>query len=365
MKEFNYYMPTRVFWGPSCLKKHGNALPPIGRRALVVTGRTSARSSGVLNDIAEILQANGIAFEVFDSIEPNPSIAAARRAGEAARSFKADLIVAAGGGSPLDAGKAAAVMAGNDCADDDLFAGRFAGPVLPVVAIPTTAGTGSEVTPYSILTDPNMKTKRNLKSDRLFPVMAFCDSRYTESLPPEVTAHTAIDALTHAVEGYLSARSTPPADALALRSIALLGGELAKLVRGTPDREVLLLASLLAGCVIAQTGTTVLHAMGYHLTFFHGVEHGRANGLLLAPYLRYVSDGQPERVRDVLEALGCGGLPGLERQLGALLRGGVSLTEGEAAEYSRIASRTAGAASTVPGPDAEAVRSIYEDMMRS
>ena len=128
------------------------------------------------------------------------------------------------------------------------------------------------------------------------------------------------------------------ADALALRSIALLGGELTKLSRGGPDREGrenLLFASLLAGCVIAQTGTTVLHAMGYHLTFFHGVEHGRANGLLLVPYLRHVMAGQPERVRDVVASLGCGDLPGRGGMLGALLKGDVGLTDGEAEEYSR------------------------------
>ena len=154
MNEFNYYMPTRIFWGSECLKKQGNALPSIGKRALVVTGKRSARSSGAMDDITGVLGTVGIPFVVFDDSEPNPSIATARRAAEAARSFGADMIVAAGGGSPLDAGKAAAVMAGNDCADDDLFAGRYAGPVLPIVAIPTTAGTGSEVTPYSILTDP-------------------------------------------------------------------------------------------------------------------------------------------------------------------------------------------------------------------
>lgn len=368
MQEFNYYMPTKVFWGPECLKKQGNAIRSIGKRALVVTGKRSARASGVLDDITGTLGGAGVHFAVFDDIEPNPSIATARRAGKAARSFGADMIVAAGGGSPLDAGKAAAVMAANDREDDDLFAGRYAGPVLPVVAVPTTAGTGSEVTPYSILTDPAMKTKRNLKSDRLFPVLAFLDSRYTDSLPPEVTAHTAVDALTHAVEGFLSTRSTPVADTLALRSMELLGVELPKLRSGAPDRdgrENLLFASLLAGYVIAQTGTTVLHAMGYHLTFFHGVEHGRANGLLLAPYLRHVRNGQPERVRSVLASLGCEDVAELESMLGVLLKRDVILTEREAGEYSLIASQAAGAASTDPRPDADDVRSMYNAILRA
>ncbi|MBN2160180.1 MAG: iron-containing alcohol dehydrogenase [Spirochaetes bacterium] len=368
MKKFNYYMPTKVFWGRECVKQNGDALRSIGKRALVVTGKRSARASGALDDIAAALGSAAIPFALFDAVEPNPSIATARAAGEAARSFGAEMIVAAGGGSPLDAGKAAAVLACNDCADDDLFRGGFSTPPLPVVAVPTTAGTGSEVTPYSILTDPAKKTKRNLKSERLFPVMAFLNSRYTDSVPPEVTAHTAIDALTHAVEGYCSSRSMPVADALALRSIELVGTELAKLPRGAPGaegRDNLLFASLLAGCVIAQTGTTVLHAMGYHLTFFHGVEHGRANGLLLAPYLRHVMAGRPDRITAVLASLGWGDLSALETMLRALLKGAIALSPGEVEEYSRVASETAGAASTIPRPGVDDIKSIYAGILRA
>ena len=368
MNDFNYYMPSKVIWGTNCLKNQGGVIRSIGKRALVITGKKSARSCGVLDDITECLGGNAILFDVFNDIEPNPSIATARRAAEAARTFRADMIVAAGGGSPLDAGKAAAVLAGNDLADDDLFAGKFSGAVLPLVAIPTTAGTGSEVTPYSILTDPLKKTKRNLKTEKIFPVLAFLDSRYTDSLPLKVTAHTAIDALTHAVEGYLSSRAMPVADTFALRAVSMIGAGLSALSAKTPDRhdrDRFLFASMLAGCVIAQTGTTVLHAMGYHLTFFHNVEHGRANGLLLVPYLHHVMKAQPERVHDILRMTGCADLAGLEKIINPLLGGGLNLTNEEIAEFSRVASETPGAASTIPRPSIDDIRSMFENVMRA
>ncbi len=364
MNDFTYYMPTRVFWGEGCLARRGDAISRFGTRALVVTGKTSARVSGAMDDIAGALGRNGISFAVFDEVEANPSIETARRAGAAARSFDADFILAAGGGSPLDAGKAAAVLAGNECADDDLFSGNFSNPVLPVIAIPTTAGTGSEATPYSILTDTVKKTKRNLKSDRLFPVLTFLDPRYTDSLSAEITASTAIDALTHALEGYLSTRATPASDMFALRSMAILGPALAKLSGSAPgreDRQKFLYASFLAGCVIAQTGTTVLHAMGYHLTIFHCVEHGRANGLLLVPYLRHVMSGQPERVREVLGSLGCEGLAGLGRMLGPLMKGDVNLADAEIDEYARIAVQSPSAACTLPRPTTEDICEMYRN----
>jgi len=364
MNDFTYYMPTRVFWGEGCLARRGDAISRFGTRALVVTGKTSARVSGAMDDIAGALGRNGIPFAVFDEVEANPSIETARRAGAAARSFDADFILAAGGGSPLDAGKAAAVLAGNECADDDLFSGNFSNPVLPVIAIPTTAGTGSEATPYSILTDTVKKTKRNLKSDRLFPVLTFLDPRYTDSLSAEITASTAIDALTHALEGYLSTRATPASDMFALRSMAILGPALAKLSGSAPgreDRQKFLYASFLAGCVIAQTGTTVLHAMGYHLTIFHGVEHGRANGLLLVPYLRHVMAAQLGRVREVLDTLGCDDLAGLGRMLGPLMKRDVNLADGQIDEYARIAVQSPSAVCTLPPPTTGDIRAMYRD----
>jgi len=264
METFTYFMPTKVFFGRDCVSRQGQVIATAGKRALVVTGKNSARKCGALDDITFCLKENGIGFDLFDEVEANPSIATARLAGKRARDFNADMIIAVGGGSPLDAGKAAALLALNDFTDDALFSADDTMPVLPVIAVPTTAGTGSEVTPYSILTDMNLQTKRNLRSEKLFPVLAYLDPRYTELLPRDITCYTAIDALTHAIEGYLSSRHTPLTDVLALESIRLLGENLPGLSRSLPDstgREKLLMASLFAGIVIARTGTTILHAM--------------------------------------------------------------------------------------------------------
>ena len=366
MDTFAYFMPTKVFFGRDCVSRQGQVIATAGKRALVVTGKNSARKCGALDDITLCLKGKGICFELFDDVEANPSVATARLAGKRARDFNADMIIAVGGGSPLDAGKAAALLALNDFTDDALFSADDSIPVLPVIAVPTTAGTGSEVTPYSILTDTNLQTKRNLRSEKLFPVLAYLDPRYTESLPRDTTSYTAIDALTHAVEGYLSSRRTPLTDVLALESIRLLGEKLPGLSRSLPDssgREKLLMASLLAGIVIARTGTTVLHAMGYHLTFFHKVEHGRANGFLLPAYLEYVAGAQAERVQAVLDVMGCDDVNRLSEILGPLLGEAPRLSEVEREGYSLKACDAPSAASTVPRPGPADVMTMYENLL--
>ncbi len=366
METFTYFMPTKVFFGRDCVSRQGQAMVSAGKRALVVTGKNSARKCGALDDITLCLKENGIGFDLFDEVEANPSIATARLAGKRARDFNADMIIAVGGGSPLDAGKAAALLALNDFTDDALFSADDTIPVLPVVAVPTTAGTGSEVTPYSILTDMNLQTKRNLRSEKLFPVLAYLDPRYTELLPRDITSYTAIDALTHAIEGYLSSRHTPLTDVLALESIRLLGENLPGLSGSLPDsagREKLLMASLFAGIVIARTGTTILHAMGYHLTFFHKVEHGRANGFILPAYLEYVMNARPDRAGAILDAMGCRDINCLSKILGPLVGVAPCLSDVERRDYSLKACEAPSAASTVPRPGPADIRTMYEHLL--
>lgn len=300
-------MPTRIVHGEKALLAQGEQLAQYGRKCLLVTGRNSARLSGALDDALEVLRAQGMDYKHFDGVENNPSLENVAKGGNLAREYGPDFILAIGGGSPLDAAKAIATLATNSITPEGLFANKFDHAPLPIVAIPTTAGTGSEVTPYSILTVPAAETKKSFTTAELFPKVAILDWRYTDKLPVDVTRDTGVDALSHLVEGYLSRRATGMSDTFAEQGIRLWGKCIPALRKGTfskVDRERLLVSSALGGITISHTGTTLVHALGYSLTYYHDVPHGRANGVLMGEYLRFTEKHVPGRVANVLDWLG-------------------------------------------------------------
>lgn len=286
--NFNYRMPTETFFGRGCVKKYGGRLKELGGHALVVTGKSSAKN-GALDDVLSALEENGQVYTLFDRVTPNPTLACVREGIALLKSAGADFIVAIGGGSPMDAAKAIAILSVEERTDGEVFSGGYRSAALPMAHVPTTAGTGSEVTPYSILTNDFDETKTSIKSPALFPKFAFLDGAYTDGLPRAVTVNTALDAFSHAVESMLSREGTPLSDALSAESLRVMYPLLKEAAKGTltrDGRDALLYASMLAGMAIAQSGTTLVHGMGYSLTYFYGVDHGRANGLLLGETLR-------------------------------------------------------------------------------
>ncbi|ADU73261.1 alcohol dehydrogenase class IV [Acetivibrio thermocellus AD2] len=304
--NFKFKIGTKVFFGKECVKENKAVFKDFGKRALLVTGKNSAKASGAFSDVVEVLEEYGIDYEIYDRVANNPSLENVKEGGEAARKFDADFIIGIGGGSPLDASKAVAVLATNDIEPVDLYKNVFENKPLPIIAIPTTAGTGSEVTPYSILTRDDMKTKKSFGNEDTFPAVAFIDARYTESMSYETTVDTALDAFTHALEGYLGRRSTPVSDILAVEAIRIFGECLENLLNNKFDydvREKLLYMSMLGGMVISHTGTTIIHGMGYSLTYFKDIPHGRANGMLVREYLKYNYEAAKEKTDNVLRLL--------------------------------------------------------------
>jgi alcohol dehydrogenase class IV len=217
----------------------------------------------------------------------------------------------------MDAAKAAAVLAVNDISKDELFGLSFK-TALPLVAVPTTAGTGSEATPYSVLIDTAGPVKRSVGSPLIFPRFAFLAARYMKGLGRNNTVNTAIDALSHAVEGMCSVRADPISDTLAKESIAMIMSCFDALLdfpekpEDLPSeiREKLLLASAMAGIVISQTGTQVVHSMGYQFTLNWGTDHGRANGLIMGSFLKLLEarekagSSSAKRIPAICSALG-------------------------------------------------------------
>lgn len=306
--QFNFRCPTRIFFGQKCVDTYSSELSTLGKKALIVTGGSSSQRNGSLAEMTAALTREGVRVQIFNEIEQNPGLTTVYRGGQRAREMEADFIVGLGGGSPLDAAKAVAVLAVNDISQQDLMAKNWSNDPLPVVAVPTTAGTGSEVTPYAILTVDWAETKMSIAGEKLFPVLAFLDGRYMLNLPWDITANTAVDALSHSVEGFINNRATVLTDLLALESIRIIG-RLLKTMNpndvSLAEREELLYASMLAGMVIAQTATGVVHALGYPLTYFKGLPHGLANGIIMKASLDFMAQDAPDRVQQVVDALGC------------------------------------------------------------
>lgn len=367
--EFSFLMPTRVIFGKHCIANNNIEFGKHGQRAFIVTGKTSALKSGALDDVINALSGSSISYLVYNGVLPNPSVENVREAARLARDFNADMIIGIGGGSPMDAAKAVAVLATQDLDDESLFKGSYIIKPLPVIAIPTTSGTGSEVTPYSILTDAKDETKKNLSHESLYPKIAFLDSSYTAMLPYEITVNTAIDAFSHAIESCLSKRANSMSIMISLDALKLMGPCLFDLCSdkmvSSDNREVLLYASMLAGIAISQTGTTVVHAMGYSLTYFKKVDHGKANGLLICEYLRYVSPQNSHKIEQILKALNMRNIDELESVIDNLLIKPETLSDKEIDMFSQKAVLAKSVANTFPVPMINDIKSLYRASLGS
>ena len=360
-----YYMPTKIVGGEHCIIDNASLLGGLGKKALIVTGRNSAKKNGSLDDVVKALAANGQAYALFDGVTANPTIECAFEAAYAAKREACDFVAAIGGGSSMDTGKAAAAIAVNPLPADALFTTPF-DKALPVAAVPTTAGTGSEVTQYAILSNDAVQSKSSLASPLLFPRLAFLDARYLLGLNRNTLVNTALDALSHAVEGMLGARASAFTDAAAESGLRAFAECLPALKSGRIDdpavREKLLRAATLDGMVIANTGTIVVHAMGYSLTYFKNVDHGRANGLLLGAYLRFVqrkeSAAGTNCVGRILGALGMKSLDEFEAAIDGLLGEREKLTAAEIEQYAKTAIRAKHIANGAVKPDEADLREV-------
>ncbi|MDR2669123.1 MAG: iron-containing alcohol dehydrogenase [Desulfovibrio sp.] len=353
--KFQYFMPTRIFSGERCLAEHGAALKQLGTKALIVTGTYSAKANGSLDDAVKALAVNGQAYCVYDKVMSNPTIACAYEGASEAVSNGCDFVLAIGGGSPMDAGKAVALLAAQEkpVPPAEIFSASYA-RALPVAAVPTTAGTGSEVTQYAILTNDAAESKTSVATPLLFPRVAFLDAAYMRGLSQSVTVNTAVDALSHAVEGMLSVRASSVSDALAEQSIALIASCIAAPGLSDPDDEArrkLLTASTLAGMVIANTGTTAVHALGYSLTYYKNIDHGRANGLLLARFLAFIERTKRERIAKILACMRLKTVDDFERLLDGLLGKRETLSAAEIEHYAEKAAKAANIANCVVRPE--------------
>jgi len=366
--NFIYHIPTKIIFENDAISKYLFQELNNPHNVFIVTGKSSGRKSGALGDVEKVLSEKNIAYYLFDKITANPSVEEVLAGAREAHKSNSDLIIAIGGGSPLDAAKAIAFLTHNHYKGDEIFTKEPTEKIIPIIAVPTTAGTGSEVTPYAIITDSSIKNKRNLSHKNLFPQCAILDPKYTESLPYHVTVNTAVDALSHAVEGFLSNRANQMSSLTALQAIETLSTGLKALSKDdTIDlktRGSLLMGSMLGGLVIAQSGTTALHAMGYPLTYYRNIDHGLANGLLMSSYLEFCHNGgRKEEITKIIKAMNLKSFDELNNLLNDLMKYEESFTKEEIDLYTKTALSAKNILSTNPQPTYEDIHKIFTESL--
>jgi alcohol dehydrogenase len=314
--RFDYYMPTRLLFGAGKLKElHKHDLP--GKKALIVmTGGKSLRKNGYLKALEDELAAANVAYSIFAKVTPNPTKSTVMAGAKMAREEGCDFVIGFGGGSSIDAGKAIAVMATNPGDYWDYISGGtgkgqpVSNDPLPVVAITTTAGTGTEADPWTVVTKEETNEKIGFGCDKTFPVLSVVDPELMLTVPPSLTAYQGFDALFHSTEGYLNTTAYPVSDAFSLRAIELIGKSLARAVRDGNDldaRTDVALANTLSGLVESTSGCisehSLAHAMGAIKPDF---PHGAALIIISkAYYEKFVEKGCCDaRLIDMAQKLG-------------------------------------------------------------
>lgn len=314
MKNFSYYMPSRIFFGPGELNRLATEPLPGKKALLVVSAGRSMKDYGYLDRVRELLQKNGVPSVVFDRILPNPLKSHVMEGAALARAEGCDFVVGLGGGSSIDSAKSIAVMAAND-GDywDYIHGGTGKGmPVLrtplPVVAITTTAGTGTEADPFTVITKEETGEKIGFGCDGTFPVISIVDPDLMTSVPAHLTAYQGFDALFHSTEGYIAGCSTFMSDMYALKAIQLIGTYLPRAVKNGEDKEartMVALANTLSGMVESTSSCTSEHSLEHALSGYHPkLPHGAGLIMVSLAYYRTFAADVPQRYIDMARALG-------------------------------------------------------------
>lgn len=320
--NFYYVMPTKIYYGSGFI----SALQDIigkHRKVMLITGKMFLKKTGWLAKIKAQLKGNHIM--IFGGIYENPDVRLIEAGVDAARKFAPDYILGVGGGSVLDSAKAIAVLANNQgrliaYLDKKILLKK---PGIRMIAIPTTAGSSSEVTPYSAITVRERGVKITLAGEYLYPDYAVLDPNILNGMPKEQIANSGIDVLCHAIESYWSKSHNPISDVFAIESIRLVFNHLINFYEDhncTEAASGMLKASMYAGLAFSNTKTTACHSMSYPLTANYGVPHGQACAVTLPAVLLFNKKNARERILDIAEAIGTKTAESASMRIKALMR---------------------------------------------
>lgn len=293
----HFVIPNHTVVGTNVLGEAAPLLKKMGNKAFIVTGRHVAVSD-MMKQLTALLDENGIDCVIFDGITGEPTDTMIEKGVEMLKSSGCDFIIGIGGGSPLDSAKAIAAMTVNEGSIADYNGKEITGEILPLAAIPTTAGTGSEATKFTVITDSEKGIKMLLKGDVLVPKLAIVDSSFTVGAPKSVTSATGLDALTHAVEAYTSRKAFSMTDTLAVSAVKRIMKYL-PIAYKEPDnslaREQMSIAALEAGICINNSSVTIVHGMSRPIGALFHVPHGMSNAMLLKECLSFAVSGAYEK----------------------------------------------------------------------
>ncbi len=285
---FTITQPTEIHFGPGIIKRLPEVIRQLGGSRPLVVLDPGLQNAGLDTGITGPLEESDLACTVYSDIDPEPGLRLADQGTEIARSNGCDCVVGVGGGSAMDVAKAISILLTNGGkAVDYLGLGKIHKPGVPKIMVPTSAGTGAEVTFTAVFINEETGSKGGMNGDHLYPDVAILDPELTVSLPPHVTACTGIDALTHALEAYTSIQAHPVSEMYSLEAIDLISTHIRSAYadgRNMEARAGMLLGSLMGGKALAMAGVGLVHAMAYPLGGMFGIAHGLANAVLL-PYV--------------------------------------------------------------------------------
>jgi alcohol dehydrogenase class IV len=317
-------LPTRTFRVPRIIITGSGASEQVGeeskkmgfKKALLVTDQNLVKL-GIVEKVAQSLRRSGVSFAVFDGVYTEPIVEFVQEGVKAYQENGCDFLLAVGGGSPMDTAKAIAVMVTNSGSIEDYQGlGKIPQKGSPVIAVPTTAGTGSEVTPFTIITDTRRDVKMLIGSPFITPEVAIVDPLLTLTMPQDLTAATGIDALTHAIEAYVSVKAQMISDIFCLSAIELISGNLKPAWtdgNNAEAREKTMLGALQAGIAFSNSSVALVHGMARPIGAYFHVPHGASNAALLGVVMDFSLTGNPNRYAHIAKAMGedIGGLTDL------------------------------------------------------
>ena len=332
--EFSYYLPVNLIFGRGRTAEAGAITAMYGRKALVVTGRSSTKKSGLLERVIHYLKKAGVDSVVFDRVQQNPLTTTAEEAAALAKAKGCDVVLGVGGGSVLDCAKAAAFLAVNEGSIHDYIFNRLkSDQALPIVLIPTTCGTGSEGNGFAVLTNPENGDKKSLRCNAIVAKASIIDSECMMTMPKTVLAAVGFDALCHCMEAYVSRISQPLTDMMCEKAMALTAAHLLPIYEGKCDPDSwdgVTLASTLGGMVINTAGVTLPHGMEHPASGLRDIVHGKGLAALTPAVTEASIAGAPEKygvISRILGGTGAEDCAGTIRKL--LKRLNLSVTLGE------------------------------------
>lgn len=316
MKEFQFFLSTVVDFGCGRIKNLRSYIKQHNAKKIVVVTDKNLEEIGLLEPIIKELKESNVEYKIFNKVEPNPEIHIIDEGAAFAREEAFDMIISVGGGSSIDTGKGISIMAVNEGSVYDYLDGRgenkkeIKNQPIPLIAIPTTSGTGSEVSMYSVITDERTRIKDSLTSPLLYPKAAIVDPEMTLKLPPRVTAHTGLDVLGHALEAYTSTIQNALTNVWALEAIRLVFENLPEAVKNSTvkSRENMAFASVMAGSAMSHCGATIPHGLGCPLSGHCNLPHGLTVGILQIPMIEYNKEALKDKFLKVVKYVD----PGIE-----------------------------------------------------